>query len=86
MSQLQTAISQLEGALDALERTLVLASDGKTALALQNGKTAWLTEREELLARIAELEEQARSASSTNEEIEVRLDRALGEIHSALSH
>jgi chromosome segregation ATPase len=86
MSQLQTAISQLEGALDALERTLVLASDGKAALASENGKTAWMKEREDLLARIAELEEQVRSASSTNEEIEVRLDRALGEIHSALTH
>lgn len=86
MSQLQTSISQLEGALDALERTLVLASDGIPASASQGGNAEWLKEREALLARIADLEEQVRSSSSTNQEIEVRLDRALGEIHAALTH
>ena len=85
MSQLEAAISRLDGALDTLESTVQLLADGNAA-ASQNGGTAWLKEREALLARIAELEEQVRSASSANEEIEVRLDRALGEIRTALSH
>jgi hypothetical protein len=76
MSKLETASARLNDALSALE-CAVSASPGAKA-------TELLKEREVLLARLAELEENARSLSSTNEQIEARLDGAIGEIRAAL--
>jgi len=76
MSKLETASARFNDALNALERA-VSASPGAKA-------TELLKEREALLARLAELEENARSLSSTNEQIEARLDGAIGEIRAAL--
>jgi exonuclease VII small subunit len=76
MSKLETASARLNEALNALEGA-VSASPGAKA-------TELLKEREALLARLAELEENARSLSSTNEQIEARMDGAIGEIRAAL--
>lgn len=76
MSQLEGASARLNAALDSLERA-ISASPGARA-------TELLKERETLLARLAELEESTRSLASTNEQIETRLDGAIGEIRAAL--
>ena len=76
MSRLETASARLDAALDVLERA-VSGSPGARA-------AEHLKEREVLLARLAELEENARSLASTNEQIETRLDGAIGEIRAAL--
>ncbi len=78
MSKLETATARLTAALDALEKAAApIARDGAKLAALTK-------EREALLARMAELEEEGRSLASTNEEIETRLDSAIGEIRAAL--
>jgi hypothetical protein len=41
-------------------------------------------ERDRLLARVAELEEDARALSGLTEEVETRLDGAIAEIRTAL--
>lgn len=80
MSKLDAAIEKLERALAQLERAADMpkASVGKSQ--------EWVKEREALLARVAELEDEVRSVSSINEEIETRLDSAMGEIRAALAH
>jgi predicted phage-related endonuclease len=83
MSQLDEAIARLNAALDRLEETAVpLAERSATA---QNAKVKELVkERDVLLGRLATLEDKARSLSSRNEDIETRLDGAIGEIRAAL--
>jgi predicted phage-related endonuclease len=76
MSKLEAASARLNAALDSLERAVSASSGAKAAELLK--------EREVLLARLAEIEENARSLSSTNEQIEARLDGAIGEIRAAL--
>ena len=76
MSKLEAASARLNAALDALERAASASSGAKAAELIK--------ERGTLLARLAELEENARSLASTNEQIETRLDGAIGEIRAAL--
>jgi chromosome segregation ATPase len=85
MSRLDIAAKHLEEALNALEETagpLLLvrneATDAKIRLA------DLMQEREQLLARIAELEEENRALSGIAGEVEERLDGAIGEIRAAL--
>lgn len=73
MARLDAALAQLEGAARAPD-----ASAGKSR--------DWAKEREVLLARVSELEEEVRAVSSVNEDIETRLDSAMGEIRAALAH
>jgi chromosome segregation ATPase len=78
MSKLEEATTRLTAALEALEKAAA-------PMARDRVKLAELTkERETLLARLAELEEESRSLASANEEIETRLDGAIGEIRAAL--
>jgi chromosome segregation ATPase len=78
MSKLEAATARLKKALDALEKAAApMARDRARLMELTK-------ERETLLARVAELEEEGRSLASTNEEIETRLDSAIGEIRAAL--
>jgi chromosome segregation ATPase len=78
MSKLEAATARLKTALDLLEKTAA-------PIARDRAKLTELTkERETLLARVAELEADSRSLASTNEEIETRLDSAIGEIRAAL--
>jgi hypothetical protein len=87
MSRLDTAAARLNAALESLERSAVPLAGAHSKPAAQERKIAeLLKEREVLLARLAELEEDARALSSTNEEIETRLDTAIGEIRAALAH
>jgi predicted phage-related endonuclease len=46
--------------------------------------SALTVERDRLLARVAELEEDARALSGLTEEVETRLDGAIAEIRTAL--
>ena len=78
MSKLETAMARLMAALDALEKTAAPLAEDRAKLGELN------RERETLLARLAEVEEESRSLASTNEEIENRLDSAIGEIRAAL--
>ena len=83
MAQLDTAMAGLNAALERLEQAaLPLAERSATA---QNAKVKELVkERDVLLGRLAALEDRARSVSSRNEDIETRLDGAIGEIRAAL--
>jgi len=85
MSRLDAATARLGAALESLERLVQPLAEARAKSAAQDAKTAeLLREREVLLARLAELEEEARSLTSMNEEIETRLDSAIGEIRGAL--
>ena len=85
MSRLDIAAQRFNEAIDALEEAGELlgglrseAADGKARIAVLN------VERERLLARIAELEDENRALAGITEEVEVRLDGAIGEIRAAL--
>ncbi len=85
MDRLKIAAERLTSALNALEETLVPlakvrddAQDVRARLASSN------EERDRLLARIAELEEESRILSDISEEVENRLDGAIAEIRTAL--
>jgi cell division protein FtsB len=85
MSRLDIAAKHLEDVLSALEEAagpLVLSrresADAKAKLA------ELMHEREQLLARIAELEDENRALSGIAGEVEERLDGAIGEIRAAL--
>jgi predicted phage-related endonuclease len=85
MSRLDAATARLGVALESLDRLVRPLVEARAQSAAQDAKTAeLLREREVLLARLAELEEEARSLTSMNEEIETRLDSAIGEIRGAL--
>lgn len=87
MSRLDTAAARLNAALETLERAgTPLAGAHSKAAAHERKLAELLKEREVLLGRLAELEEDARALASTNEEIETRLDTAIGEIRAALAH
>ncbi len=78
MSRLEVAAERLAKALEALEQaTLSKVPDSKAVAGLKG-------EREHLIARVAELEEEARSLSGLTEEVEGRLDGAIAEIRAAL--
>jgi chromosome segregation ATPase len=80
MSKLETVTARLNAALDELERRAgSYCAKAAQLFDLQQ-------ERETLLRRVVELEEESRSLTSTNEQIEGRLDDAIGEIHAALGH
>ena len=78
MSKLEAATARLTAALETLEKAAAPIARDRTKLA------ALTKDRETLLARLAELEEESRSLAGTNEEIETRLDSAIGEIRAAL--
>lgn len=76
-------MARLDAALEKLE-SIAEFNQGRTGSIRQSPQ--WVKEREALLARIAELEDQVQSISSVNEEIETRLDSAMGDIRAALGH
>jgi hypothetical protein len=80
MSKLEAAVTRLETALEALERAVA-------PLAQSRARLAELTrERETHIARLAQLEQEARALASVNEDIEGRLDSAIEEIRAVLGH
>jgi chromosome segregation ATPase len=99
MSQLELAAERLTNALNALEGRLVplggargdvesARADAEAARADAQSAKAQLAElhaeRERLLARIAELEDEARLLGEISEEVENRLDGAIAEVRAAL--
>jgi predicted nucleic acid-binding Zn-ribbon protein len=86
MTQLDTAATRLSQALDALESTVQPLLEARARAARDTAEIARLsTERERLLARIAELENETRALSGLTQEVDGRLDGAIAEIRQALS-
>ena len=86
MSRLDLAQKRFQAALEALENTVATVGENLDAAAKLPERIAELeAERERLLARIAELEEDAAALSGLTEEVEGRLDGAVGEIRAALA-
>ena len=85
MATLEAATARLTAALDRLEQlgtALALAQEQSRRNAAEISRLG--SERETLLARIAELEEETRSLAGVTEEVEGRLDGAIAEIRAAL--
>lgn len=85
MSRLDIAAERFNEVLEALQEAVAPLAGLRAELAESQARTAELVaEREQLLARIAELEEENRALSEIAEEVEGRLDGAIGEIRVAL--
>jgi predicted nucleic acid-binding Zn-ribbon protein len=85
MSRLALASERFNAALDSLVRALQPLLEARKSSRYADARVATLNEeREKLLVRIAELEDEARALSGTTEEVENRLDSAVAEIRSAL--
>ena len=85
MSRLENAVQRFNAAADTLESRAAPLTGLKAALADSKARIAELAEeRDGLLGRIAELEEENRALAAATEEVEGRLDGAIGEIRSAL--
>jgi hypothetical protein len=86
MSRLELAAEHLAAALENLEK---VASEGRSAAPpapVPDPRLAILeSEKEQLLIRIAVLEEELAALSSITEDVEGRLDGAIGEIRAALA-
>ncbi len=86
MSRLDLAQDRFRAALETLENAAGSVGESLDAAAKLPERVAELeAERETLLARIAELEDEIGALSGLTEEVEGRLDGALGEIRAALA-
>lgn len=86
MSRLDVAQNRFRIALEALENAAGNVGENLDAAAKLPERIAELeAEREGLLARIAELEDEVAALSGLTEEVEGRLDGAIGEIRAALA-
>jgi chromosome segregation ATPase len=86
LSRLELAQKRLTQALENLEKAAEIAARrGKAASAAEARVAALSGERERLLIRISELEEELAALSSVTLEVEGRLDGAIGEIRAALA-
>jgi predicted nucleic acid-binding Zn-ribbon protein len=86
MSRLELAAGRLKTALDALESRLAGAQDNSAATTKLQGRVAELeAERDHLLTQISALEDELAALSGVTEEVEERLDGAIGEIRAALA-
>lgn len=85
MSRLDIAVQRFNDALSELETQTAPLKGLRAAAADSRAKIAELgAERERLLARVAELEEENRALAGATEEVEGRLDGAIVEIRAAL--
>jgi Domain of unknown function (DUF4164) len=85
MGKLDLAAERLTKALNALDAGLVPLVESRAGAAGADGELEALrSEREMLLARVAVLEEELQALSDISEEVENRLDGAIGEIRTAL--
>jgi hypothetical protein len=82
MSRLDLAEKRLAQALEKLEKAAETAAKRGQD---QPGVEAMVEERERLLTRIAQLEEELAALGSASQEVEGRLDGAIGEIRAALA-
>jgi chromosome segregation ATPase len=90
MSKLDETAQRLTAALDALESTVQPLLDARAQALAQAQRDAaeiarLTVERDRLLARVADLEEETHSLSGLTEEVEGRLDGAIAEIRQALA-
>jgi uncharacterized protein Yka (UPF0111/DUF47 family) len=86
MSRLELARNRFQVALQGLENAAVSVGESLDAAAKLPERIAELeADREKLLVRIAELEEEVAVLSSLTEEAEDRVDGAMGEIRAALA-
>ena len=86
MSRLDLAQNRFQAALQTLENTVATVGENLDAAAKLPERIAELeAEREKLLARVAELEEEVSVLSGLTEEVVGRLDGAIGEIRAALA-
>jgi len=85
MTRLETAQQRFDAALAGLEAKAAQLPALRASAADLRAKVAELgEERERLLGRIAALEEENRALAGITEDVEGRLDGAIGEIRSAL--
>jgi hypothetical protein len=85
MSRLELAAERLAKALDSLEAIALPLTEARESAAAAEAKIAALdAERDDLVARMATLEDEARSLSGLTVEVEDRLDGAIAEIRAAL--
>jgi chromosome segregation ATPase len=85
MSRLEDMAARLDVALKTLEAVALPLAEARARAARDAAEIASLNaERESLLSRIAELEEETRSLAGITEEVEGRLDGAIAEIRTAL--
>jgi seryl-tRNA synthetase len=82
MSRLDLAEKRLAQTLEKLEKAAKTAAKRGQD---QPGLETMAEERERLLTRIAQLEEELAALSSASQEVEGRLDGAIGEIRAALA-
>ena len=86
MSRLELAKSRFAQALEAVENAAGQVGETLDGAAKGAEQIAALeAERERLLSRVAELEEEIATLSGLTEEVEGRLDGAIGEIRAALA-
>ena len=86
MSKREDASARLMAALDSLENLVPALLDAGARAAEAEGKLAQaLAERDGLLRRVAELEDENRHLAGLTETVETRLDGAIAEIRSALA-
>ena len=85
MGKLDLAAERLTNALNALDTGLVPLLEARGGGDESGTELAALrAERDNLLARIAVLEEELQAMSEISEQVENRLDGAIGEIRTAL--
>ena len=86
MSRLELAAERLATALENLEK-IADSRPKNRPVAPENGARleSLENERQALLSRIAALEDELASLSGITEEVETRLDGAIGEIRAALA-
>lgn len=85
MGRLEVAGARFAAALAELERMALPLAESKGSTDSADAKIATLTaEREALLERVAELEEEIRALEGVTNEVENRLDGAIAEIRVAL--
>jgi predicted flap endonuclease-1-like 5' DNA nuclease len=86
MSRLELAQERLAAALKKLEKATVSADQARSGAEEAASRLAALeTDRQTLLARVAALEEELTALSGITEEVEGRLDGAIGQIRAALA-
>jgi hypothetical protein len=86
MNRIDVAKGRFLAALETLENAAAEVGENLDRGAREAEKVAQLQgERDRLLARVTELEDELAALSSVTEEVEGRLDGAIGEIRAALT-
>ncbi|MCX7280640.1 MAG: DUF4164 family protein [Alphaproteobacteria bacterium] len=86
MSRLDLAAERFQAVLESLENAAGSVGESLDTAAKLPERVAELeAEREQLLVKIAELEDEIGTLSGLTEEVEGRLDGAIGEIRAALA-